>query len=79
MQRKNRYKKLKFEYNTNRYIKYLNSRFNLNDKLIIENTELSQCLDCNLIFNKWLKEYYIKTLYSETDIIVVESFFYDFK
>ena len=43
-------KKLKFEYNTNRYIKYLNSRFNLNDKLIIENTELSQCLDCNLIF-----------------------------
>ena len=60
-------KKLKFEYNTNRYIKYLNSRFNLNDKLIIENTELSQCLNCNLIFfNKWLKEYYIKTLYSET-------------
>ena len=34
-------KKLKFEYNTNRYIKYLNSRFNLNDKLIIENTEFS--------------------------------------
>ncbi len=60
-------KKLKFEYKTNRYIKYLNNRFNLNDKLIIENTELSQCLNCDLIFfNKWLKEYYIKILYSET-------------
>ena len=60
-------KKLNFDYKTNRYTKNLNDKFNISEKLIIENTELSQCLDCHLIFfNKWIKESYIKILYSET-------------